>query len=73
MSTRKFKKGDRVALMEGVPLYGFQNGDKGTIAFIKPGGPIAVCFDIPRKGSTLGGVCRANSGMICLEIDLHRL
>jgi hypothetical protein len=73
MKNQRIKKGDRVALMEGVPLYGFQSGDKGTVAFITPEGPIAVCFDTPRKGSTLGGVCKANSGMVCLELDLHKI
>jgi hypothetical protein len=73
MKNQRIKKGDRVALMEGVPLYGFQSGDKGTVAFLTPEGPIGVCFDTPRKGSTLEGVCKANSGMVCLELDLHKI
>jgi hypothetical protein len=71
--SQRIKKGDRVALMEGVSIYGFQSGDKGTVAFLTPEGPIGVCFDTPRKGSTLEGVCKANSGMVCLELDLHKI
>ena len=59
--------------MEGVSIYGFQSGDKGTVAFLTPEGPIGVCCDTPRKGSTLEGVCKANSGMVCLELDLHKI
>jgi hypothetical protein len=73
MKNQRIKKGDRVALMEGVSIYGFQSGDKGTVAFLTPEGPIGVCFDTPRKGSTLEGVCKANSGMVCLELDLHKI
>jgi hypothetical protein len=73
MKKQKFKKGDRVVLIQGVPLYGFKDGARGSVAFVTPEGPVGVCFDVPREGNDLNGICNPKSGMVCLEMDLHKI